>query len=109
MMSTKWSGIWNNLMTCAQSILVRSSIWFFFFVVWKRDRQWSGKRKRENHLTSRPCRVHHGRGSQDLGRLQGDVWLQEVVRSVSEQEGGTQVTGFHTTQTNVVKRGRKAH
>ena len=58
---------------------------------------------------SGPRGVRHGGGGHDPGGLRGDVWLQEAVRSVSEQEVGARITGFHTTQTYMVKRGRKAN
>lgn len=58
---------------------------------------------------SGPRGVRHGGGGHDPGGLRGDAWLQEAVRSVPEQEVCVQITGFHTTQTYVVKRGRKAN
>lgn len=51
MMSTRTGSTWDNLMMCAANILVGSSAWFFLFVLWKRDKQWSGRRKyKDLHL-----------------------------------------------------------
>lgn len=97
-MSTRTGSTWHNVMTCPSGTLVGYSAWFFLFVLWKRQ-EVIRKEKGGHHFILRPYSLHHMGGSHHLRELQEELWVQGEVRSVSEQEGDTWITRFHTENT----------